>query len=287
MAKKPAEKNSGNKPKPGSKPKAPKLTPEEKAQKAQQKALGSLYGNEGYNAGNALINKFLPEGALGRVSTELPGAAGQLQRQQALMGQAGSSDAEKEAIAKMQAGLGGYTSGEYQASREQMMRGQQSNYATSQGQLAKAQARSKVYGAAGAAQMANLAASSQQSKDQLEQDLMVKNIDEQQRRLQDYGKYAGDMQASAFERGNIATKAYGDTEAGMRDEELTRQKVNLGQANAELASQIGLFTGAGGTALAKAQNKAAQKIQKQGIAAINGGSAKNTAKKRSTTHATR
>lgn len=219
-------------------------------------------------------------GTLGRVDTTLEGAPEQLQRQQALLDRAGSSEAEKDALARMQAGLGGYTSPEYQASREQMMRGQQSNYATSEAQLAKAQARAKVYGAAGAAQQANLAASSAQSKDQLEQDLMVKNIDEQQRRLQDYGKYGSDVQQSAFDRSNVATKAYGDTEAAMRDERFSREKINLGQANAETASQIGLYTGAGSTALAKAQNKAAQRIQEQGIAAING-SGRSPTKKRS------
>lgn len=266
------------------KPKAPSKTPEQKAlaaqQKAQQKALTGLYGQQGDTAGNALINKFMQPGTLGRVDTTLEGAPEQLQRQQALLDRAGSSEAEKDALARMQAGLGGYTSPEYQASREQMMRGQQSNYATSEAQLAKAQARAKVYGAAGAAQQANLAASSAQSKDQLEQDLMVKNIDEQQRRLQDYGKYGSDVQQSAFDRSNVATKAYGDTEAAMRDERFSREKINLGQANAETASQIGLYTGAGSTALAKAQNKAAQRIQEQGIAAING-SGRSPTKKRS------
>lgn len=250
---------------------APQPTPEEVQQKAQDKALGSIYGNEGVNAGNALMQKFMPEGALGRVSTDLAGAPQQLQRQQQLLAGAGNSDAQKEALSKMQGGLSGYTSGEYQASREQMMRGQQSNYATSQGQLAKAQARGKVYGAAGAAQMANLSAASAQSKDQLEQDLMVKNIDEQQRRLQDYGKYASDVNGQAFDQRAVATKAYGDTGAALRGEELDRQKINLGQSNAELASQIGLFTGAAGTNLSKEQNEEAMKIQKQGINVVAGG----------------
>ena len=257
----------------GGKPAKPPPTQEE----LQQKALGTLYGNEGYNAGNALINKFIPDGTLGRVSTDVNalGGGNQLQRQNTLLEGAGNSEAQKEALAKMQAGLGGYTSGEYQASREQMMRGQQSNYATSASQLAKAQARGKVYGAAGAAQMANLSAASAQSKDQLEQDLMVKNIDEQQRRLHDYGKYASDIKAQDFEQKNLATKAYGDVGAGLRDEELSRQKINLGQSNAELASQIGLFTGAAGTNLAKEQNAQAMRIQEKGINVVAGGGGSN------------
>jgi len=276
-----------NKPAPGKgtapgKPSNPKpVNPKPPAKSPQEQALESLYGVQGDNAGNALMNKFMQPGTLGRVGgtgevlpdgtvDSLSGSGEQLQRQQQLMDQARNSDAQQDALRKMQSGLSGYTSPEYQASREQMMRGQQSNFQTSQAQLAKAQARGKVYGAAGAAQQANLAASSAQSKDQLEQDLMVKNIDEQQRRLQDYGRYGTELQGQQFDQRAAATQAYGDTQAAMREEELGRQKVNLGQANAETASQIGLYTGAGGTALAKAQNKAAQGIQKQGIAAING-----------------
>lgn len=280
--KKPAKNKPGKGTAPGkpSKPKPPTKTP-------QELALESLYGVQGDSAGNALINKFMPGGVdangnpinpLGRVSTELAGSEQQLKRQKELMARAGTSDAQQDALRRMQSGLSGYTSPEYQASREQMMRGQQSNFATAQAQLAKSQARSKVYGTAGGAQMANLLASSQQSKDQLEQDLMVKNIDEQQRRLQDYGRYSTDLQTQQFDQNAAATKMYGDTEAAMRDEQLGREKVNLGQSNAELASQIGLYTGAGGTALAKAQNKAAQAIQRQGIAAVAGGPSRSSKK---------
>ena len=96
------------------KPKAPSKTPEQKAlaaqQKAQQKALTGLYGQQGDTAGNALINKFMQPGTLGRVDTTLEGAPEQLQRQQALLDRAGSSEAEKDALARMQAGLGGYLS---------------------------------------------------------------------------------------------------------------------------------------------------------------------------------
>lgn len=252
------------------KPVKAKTTPEQIKQQANNKALGGLYGNEGVNAGNALINKFLPEGALGRVSTDVPGATQSLERSNALLQKAGTSPDQQAALDGMKAGLGGYTSPEYQASREQMMRGVNSDYATSQGQLAKAQARGKVYGAAGAAQQANLAASTQTSKDNLEQDLMVKNIDEQQNRLKTYGDYAASTQKQGFDQNEAATSDYNNTEAGLRGEELDREKVNLGQADSEIAGRIGAFQGAGSTALTKSQTASAQDIQRQGIAAING-----------------
>ena len=132
-------------------PNSPKGRAQRRAQK-NEKALGSFYGNDGANAGNALINKFLPEGALGRVSTDVPGQEAIGKRNQELMGNVGSSGAERESLNNMQKGLGGYTSPEYQAQREQQMRGMNSNLQTGMSQLAKAQARGKVYGAAGVAQ---------------------------------------------------------------------------------------------------------------------------------------
>jgi len=269
------------------KTKKPAKTPEQIKKEASNKALSNLYTPEGMNAGNALIDKFVKPGQLGRVGTlndnggDNPLMAGQVsegKRAKELLDNAGRSSEESETLTRMKAGLGGYTSPEYQASREQMMRGQQSNYATSQSQLAKAQARGKVYGAAGAAQQANLTAASQQSKDNLEQDLMVKNIDEQRSRLAEYGRYGADTKQSEFGRQSAATQSYNALTSGQRAEDLERQKTNLGQANAETASQIALQTGAGSTALAQKNTAESQKIQKEGIKAIAGGATSTKSK---------
>ena len=230
------------------------------------RALEGLYGPEGVNAGNALINKFLQPGALGRVEEGLPGSEEQSKRYEDLYkGTQGRDPIQEEALANMQKGLGGYTSPEYQAQREQMMRGQQSNLRTGLSQLAKAQARGKVYGAAGAAQQANMLRGSEESKNQLEQDLYVKNIDEMGRRNLEYGQYGRGLNEEEYSRRADATSRYGDENRKLRDEQLERQKINMGQFDAEHAARIGAFTGAGGTAIAKAQNKAAQKLQKMGI----------------------
>lgn len=232
---------------------------------ANDRAIAGLYGPEGVNAGNALINKFLQPGALGRVSVDV-GSENSLQRYGDLYKSAqGRDPIQEKVLANMEAGLGGYTSPQYQAQREQMMRGQQSNLQTGLSQLAKAQARGKVYGAAGAAQQSNLLRSSEQSKNQLEQDLYIKNIDEMDRRNMEYGKYGRGLAEEEFGRRADATKMYGDEGRKFREEELQRQQINLGQSNAELAAQIGAFTGAGSQAIAKAQNKAAMRLQKKGI----------------------
>jgi hypothetical protein len=205
---------------------------------AGDKAIEALYGKQAVEAGIALGQKFYSDGSLGKVSENIPG--------------------QDEYLAQLKAGLGGYTSPQYQASREQMMKGQQSNFATAQAQLAKAQARGKVYGAAGAAQQANLATGSQASKDDLEQQLMVKNIDEQQNRLNNYGTANAAAQAAVLER----------------------NKINLGQTAAEKAGQVGAFTGAAGTQAISDAQKQQSDIMNKALAALQGNSAtkKNTSK---------
>lgn len=241
------------------------LTDEQK----NDNALASLYTREGTNAGNALINKFLGEGALGRVSTEVQGAQGSQDRYRSLYESTLNRTPEQaDVMGRMKGGLEGYTSQEYQAQREQMRRGLQSNYTTAASQLARSQAKGKVYGAAGAAQMQNLQRSTQNSKDTLEQDLMIKNIDERQRRLMEYGEYGRGLDSEEFDRRSSATKGLSDEEAALRTEELERQKINLGQSNAELAAQIGAFTGAGSTALAQKNTNQAQRIQKRALRQI-------------------
>lgn len=195
-----------------------------------ERALRALYGDTGFEAGMALGQQFYGDGALGRVSETVPG--------------------QEEYLNQLRGGLGGYTSEQYQAQREQAARGQNSNYLTARDQLAKAQARGRVYGAAGAAQQANLSMSNQQSKDTLEQDLMVKNVDEMQRRLQTFGAANSAAQAATLER----------------------QKLNLGQQAAETVGRTGAFTGAAGQSMIEAENRRAQDIQRRALAAISGGS---------------
>ena len=195
-----------------------------------RKAVEGLYGPQGYEAGQALVDKYLQPGSLGRMET-------------------GPSAEQNEYTAKLKAGLGGYTSPEYQAQREQMTQGLNSNYKTAANQLAKAQARGKVYGAAGAAQQANLSTGLQNSKNDLEQKLMVQNIDEMQKRL---GAYGGQVNA-------------------LQGQKMDAEKTNLGQQAAETSGIINAFTGMGGQAYAQRQQEEMNRIMRNAIAAQNRG----------------
>ena len=252
---------------------------QETPEQANERALADLYGAKGANAGNALINKFLdssidpatgqPRAPLGRVGTNLPGSEQSSKRYSDLYDTTQGRKPEQEtALANMKAGLGGYTSPEYQAQREQMQRGLNSNMATGAAQLARSQARGKVYGAAASAQSGNLIRGAQNQKDELEQDLMIRNIDEMDRRNLQYGEYGRGLDTEEFDRRAAATKAYGDESAAQRVETLDREKINLGQSNAELAAQIGAYTGAGATNLAQQNTEEAARIQEKGIDAL-------------------
>lgn len=186
-------------------------------------ALGSVYGQAGINAANQFINEYLQPGVAGRVTTDLTN--------------------QQDYVNQLKSGLEGYTAPEYQAQREQMQRGLNSSLETAMAQQARAQARGKVYGAAAGAQNQNLIRSAQNQKDQLEQDLMVKNIDERQNRLKSYGEAVGNLNSA----------------------DLERQKINLGQQNAELSSRINAFLGISGQGLLNSQIKAAQDIQRKGL----------------------
>lgn len=245
-----------------------------------QSALEKLYGKKGNEGGNALINKFAQEGSFGRFNTGLQGAQEEQDRTQGLVDKyANPSAAQQEALQKMQAGLGGYTSPEMQGMREQNEAAQNSNFATASGQLAKAQARGRVYGAAAQAGAANLNTANINSKNDQAQKLMIANADEQQKRLGAYGQYGNQVQAQQFAAQNTLNQAQNDLGKSQRGESLDREKLNMGQSLAEKTAQIGLYTGAAGTAVQQASQAKGDEMQQQGINAVTGAKPKEEANK--------
>jgi len=193
---------------------ADERTEQFKKSRAQRKALASIYGQGGVDAGNALADLYAKPGFLGRLDTDLN---------------------------QFKAGLQGYTAPEYQAQREQMQQGINSQFATAQNQLNKSQARGKVYGAAASAQQANLIQGAENSKNNLEQQLMVQNIDERQKRLSDFY--------------NKQTEA---------------QKYNAGNEAAEVSTRINAFTGAAGQSILNANNRASQDLYQKALQSLYG-----------------
>ena len=233
---------------------------------AQERALAKLYGAEGVNAAGALVQKLTPPGFLGGVDTTVPYGQESMQRYGDLAKQYGTRDpVQEDVMNRMKNGLEGYTSQEYQAQREAMSRGLNSNLQTGLSQLARAQARGKVYGAAASAQSANAIRGNEDSKNQLEQDLMIKNIDEKQRRLGEYGKYAGNLTQAEYDRQTGINNDMTTQGNNLGQAQLEREKLNIGNKQAEIGTQIGLYTGTLGQGAAKAGNRAARRLSKYAI----------------------
>lgn len=186
---KPADKNKKK-----TKVKTPN-TPEQDQSVRLQDLLGP-----GTQAATDLANRFFAEGSLGRVNEERPAAV-------------------QDYINRYQAGLEGYSSPELQAQREQAQRGIDTQYQTGLAQLAKAQARGGVRGAAAGAAQRNMNRARMGEQQNLEQDIFVRNADEKQRRL---GEYARSLE-------------------GARADELDRRKFNLEQGASERAGGMGTF----------------------------------------------
>lgn len=236
---------------------------------AYDRAMSTLYGDRGVSAGKALADKFYSTGSLGTLDTNVPGADKTLGGYSDLMSKYANPSADQQmAIEKMKAGLGGYTSQEYQASREQMQRGLNSNLQTNLSNLAKSQARGKVYGAAATAQQQNQMIAAGNQKDQLEQDLMVKNIDEQRSRLSEFGNYSGQVQAQNYQMQSGLQNDYTKAQSDINAQQMEREKINMANRQAEIAGQIGAYTGSGALALSEEQNRAMNRINQQGIRAV-------------------
>lgn len=107
----------------------------------------------------------------------------------------------KEILERRKAGLGGYSSEEAAAQRAQMALGLGRQQEAARRQLLAAQAKSGIKGGAAAAQQGRFAEQAMAQRAGGEQELFVKNIAEQQRRLKEYE----DIQ-KAQQFGNLAAQ---------------------------------------------------------------------------------
>lgn len=231
-------KNKNKEPK--KKVKAP-LTPEQKqARKDQGKAdrIAQTLG-PGYQAGVDMAGQLFAPGSMGRVDEQRPQETMDLIAQQKALsnfygpaGQGRSADVQ-DYLARQKAGLEGYNAPEMTAMREQAAREGQQAYQTASSQLARQQARSGVRGASASAQLSNLAASKQRGDMQLSQDMMIKNADEKNRRLNQYGQAVQGAETDEFGRGQTAMNAYAGSIDTAQKNELERQRANMDQQAAE------------------------------------------------------
>lgn len=184
-------------------------------------ATAAILGKDNATAAAWLSGKLVPQGSFGRVDTGIQmDANGQPIRDangnpMRIQENADVLSRYKDLADK------GYDSQQFQALREQQQKGMNSALNTQLGQLAKSQARGRVYGASASAQQANALRADTQTRQDLEQQLFLKGADYKTQAL-----------------GNYATSL-----SGMQENEFNRQKENLAAARGEIGSQLAAYFG--------------------------------------------
>lgn len=160
----------------------------------------------------------------------------------------------KDILGMMQQGLAGLNSQENTALREQAQRSLDNQLATSMRQTQIAQARGGVRGGAATAQMENLQRDRMDTQSNLEQDLLVKNIDIQDKRRNDYYGALGGQEGAESDK---VAQALARLRQG--------EGVNLDQSNSEKAARAASLTGVLGYATSKRRSDKQYKLAQQGM----------------------
>lgn len=157
----------------------------------------------------------------------------------------------RDIIARFKSGLDGYTSSENAALIGSARRGVDSQYAADRSRMVKDQARARVGGAASIAGLRDLAEKRLDQERLMNQDLLVRNIDEKQSRLKDFASlmsqterdeylraqdaltgYQGllqDTEGTSYGRVQDALRAYQDYQVGAEDVAYQRGQAAIGE----------------------------------------------------------
>jgi hypothetical protein len=204
---------------------------------------------QGEAFGESLIERFLPDiETLGTVDADRSEEVQNLINQQsAFADQAGTrSDEATQAVELAQQGLGGLTAAENDALRAQGFQGLDRSFQAGQRALARAQGRSGVRGAAGAAQARDLIRDRGDAVRGLERDILLENIGIQDARRNAFANLIAQQEGREFAQQQAALQGLQGLTQSARQDELARQQFNLGQQANLLSGQQALFFGGQG-----------------------------------------
>lgn len=159
----------------------------------------------------------------------------------------------QDVISLMNGGLSGLNAVENQGLREQGMKEMDRQYLGQLAELRNMQAKSGVRGASATAQMGGIAKQNDMAKEDLEQNLMLKNIDIQDKRRNDLAGLLGTLGNQEAARGLAAQGQY-----------LDASKYNVEQGNKERNLKIQAGTGLTGTMEANKNSAAMIDLAKKG-----------------------
>lgn len=211
-------------------------------QLSKQLAQGEAFGQK-------LVEQFLPNiDTLGTLDSSRPAETQNLiNQQQAFTDQAGVlSDEAKKALSLAEGGLGGLTAAENDALRARGFEGLNREFQGGLRQLASAQGRAGVTGAAGTAGVADLIRGRLDGVGALERDILLSNIDVQDRRRQGFADLVNTLDTNRFNQQSQALDRLGALTSAAQDAQLQREIFNLGQNEKLLSGQQSLFFGGQG-----------------------------------------
>lgn len=211
-----------------------------------------------------IAGKTMPSTPLPRLSTNYSAdQSGNLSRLQGLATANQRSSQMSDMLKMMQGGLGGYTSQETQAMREQQARDTNQNFMTGRSQLMRGQNMLRTGGAARSAQLMQLARSYGDTRAGLEQDLMVKNADEVNKRRNDYSSFLQGLESDEFTRGRDSRTDYtnylSELEKGRRDNMVYNNDQEARDRATKVASMAGILDMVESRRNARKQNKLREK----------------------------
>lgn len=178
----------------------------------------------------------------------------------------------------------GLGSQQYQAEREQMQRGLNSQFATSTANLAKAQARGKVYGAAASAQQANNVSANTNAGVNNEQQLFLQGEALKRSGLQDYSNTLNTQNSALAANANAYGTGAQNAQTGQQQRAAAAatqintntanttdiNKFNAGENDATTAAKLGAITNTAGLINANTMNGEQIGLGKDAIAAAGG-----------------
>lgn len=245
-------------------------TPAAPALSERDQAIANLVG-PGAQGATALSENLFAPGSLGRVSTGFDASGNRIAETQDALNRAKGAalkysgaavDAQGNPISRRsadvtatvdaaRAGLGGYSAAEQQGMKEQALAGANQAQATNMRELAKMRARSG--GRMGGGQERIMARDNAAIRSNVSRDISVKNADEKQKRLGEFGGLVRGVEGEEYNKMQDSNKTYSDLLAKTRADELERGKFNIEQVGAEKAGQFGSYFGGLNLGLANKQ----------------------------------
>lgn len=177
-------------------------------------------------------------------------------------------------LSRMKSGLEGYTAPEMNAFREKQTRGMDSDLNTSMNSVQREQNKSRTLGASSMAQKMELMRQDREKRNDLDQDLFIKNADEKKNRLKDYGSAVSGAETAEFDRGQGAINSLETTLNTDNADRTTKQQWNAGQERGDRAGEMAQRFGLMGMIQTMRDRKQQNKLMGQSIK--KGGSAQQS-----------